>query len=1186
MSSTLINTYEEDRILFKEYLIDFPLYEEFSLDTIETDILIGFNYLSREIVVYHPSGMQIIEVLDESLFNTEDAFRLVVTLDVFGANNSIIPFSFSFDFAENGTILGFDQNDNPIDEVPYNPFINVLERPTVTVTATTPNPSDQPVTIQWTSTAVGDGYNVGYVTLLILHGEDFYAFYDNLDAIGFLDVYDIPVGDYTVIATAYDEPTIYSDTDSADFNVYSVETIITPPSVNNINTVSPVIVDMDLLPIITSLNVIYIDDNTAQVCYTTLNATSVDLLTTFNQNHVGLPTNYCQTFDNLEMDTLYTVTAIASDDEGNIDVDTITFAITPQEGLNSDRGILGLNRGKDMTFSVSPGVYTKETDLSGIAEPFVGTNGCFAGKFRWGPCLERIRIANEETLGVIFGTPGTNIDNKIDFFVAAQYLSYAGALDVVRAASFDGTSYLNKNAVVTVKFNTLDDSSPAEDDITILNDEHYTNLSDGDLESNTFIARFPGDLGNSVGISFVTNAAALTGDQYKHAVDLTTDKNKFYFARDKKVKYRRTSSTSTARSIMDLGDWLVVDGAQYQIKGIDLDSVFGHLLTIAVTNGGSDYTAAPIVSFTGGGGGTGAAATAVLASTGSVKNNVTITNAGVGYATDETVALTFTGGGGTGATGTVTTLGGEVTAVTITSGGTGYTSAPTLSFTPTTPPSTPAVLTAVIGYAVASITITAQGSGYTSAPAVGFAGTGSGAAATSYVGSIDTITLDRLYAGTISTGNLNIGSIANTGITSFVKKWRWQNVISLAPSSESIHMIVFDTTGKITGAAGSVIEKYNDLSFDPTARTVDGVSNYWLNRINTISSYIRIGTADLSQIPLFISNTETYAAGKDWISNYIKLAGGDDSFSTMGIDDDISAYDLFRDPEQTDAPIIIGNYRSIKDDSGETNSVLANYLIQNIAEIRKDSMVFLSCRREAVVNNPRNEVREIINDVLTLPSTSYAEMDSGWKYIYDRYNDAYLWVPTSGDHAGVYARTDRNRDPWYSGAGEQRGIINNVVKLAFNPNESQRDQLYANRVNPIVSFPGIGTMVYGDKTLLSLASGFNRIPTRRLFIVLEKTLANAARFAMFEFNDNITRAQVFGILDSYLRDVKGRRGVEDYLVDVSEKVNTPEVIANNQFKGRIYIKPKYSINFIELNFVNVGAILTFDEAVSILNNTI
>ena len=168
----------------------------------------------------------------------------------------------------------------------------------------------------------------------------------------------------------------------------------------------------------------------------------------------------------------------------------------------------------------------------------------------------------------------------------------------------------------------------------------------------------------------------------------------------------------------------------------------------------------------------------------------------------------------------------------------------------------------------------------------------------------------------------------------------------------------------------------------------------------------------------------------------------------------------------------------------------------------------------------------------------------------------------------------------------ERGQINNVIKLAFNPNESQRDQLYSNRVNPIVNFPGIGTMLYGDKTLLSLASGFNRIPTRRLFIVLARTLANAARFAMFEFNDNITRAQVYGILNAYLQDVKGRRGVDDYLIDVGTKVNTPFVIANNQFKGRIYIKPKYSINFIELNFINVGAILSFDEAVSIINNSI
>ena len=841
-----------------------------------------------------------------------------------------------------------------------------------------------------------------------------------------------------------------------------------------------------------------------------------------------------------------------------------------------------------MTFSVSPGIYTKETDLSGIAEPFVGTNGCFAGRFRWGPCLERVRIANEETLGVIFGTPGTNIDNAIDFFVAAQYLSYSGSLDVVRSASFNGTTYLNKNAVAKVSFNTLGASEVVEPAITILNDNHYASLLDGDLENNTFIARHTGELGNSIGISFVANTTSLTGNQYKFSTDFTANKNNFIFSRSKDVKYIRPTSADSARSILDLGDWLKVDDDNYQVRSITLDTLPAQrVISLNLVNGGSGYTGTPTVTFAapGGVGNTTATGTVTLATAGTVKS-VAITTPGSSYTASTTGSWSTTGGGGTGATGTVTTdVSGVITSVTVNTAGSGYTSAPTIVLSGIGA-GTGGVIAATLGFAIASITIVNAGSGYATAPLVSFTGTGTGADFTSNIGTIDTITLDRLFSGKVSVVTTPV-SVTNPLITTLTKYWRWYNVINFAPQNEGIHVIVFDKTGLITGTAGAIIEKYVGLSFYSSARSLDGVSSYWLNRINTSSAYIRIGTADLGAIPLYIVKTNPIAvsSGTHWISNSITLSGGADVYHTMGIDDDIQAYDLFKNPEETDAPIIVGNYRSIKTGTdGLVNSVLARYLIENIAEIRRDSVVFLSVRRESVVNNPRKEVNSIKDDAESLPSSSYAELDSGWKYIYDRYNDKYLWVPTSGDHAGCYARTDRNRDPWYSAAGEQRGLINNVVKLAFNPNESQRDELYSNRVNPIVSFPGVGTMIYGDKTLLSLSSGFNRIPTRRLFIVLERTLANAARFAMFEFNDNITRAQVYGILDAYLRDVKGRRGVDDYLIDVSDKVNTPFVVANNQFKGRIYIKPKYSINFIELNFINVGAILSFDEAVSAINN--
>ena len=1188
MPSTLANTYSGSNIYFNEYNVSFS-----SEPIPGSPILIGYDYITQNIIAEYNGQQIVVGQVPVSYFSTDDFFRLVITLEVNGTNNSTIPYTVIFDFSEDGTVLG---------AVDRNPFITVLPRPILSL-----NLSDilfldsHDMTISWSSDALDHVEIVITNALNVIVYSDFNAPASGTYTFNGLSINAFAaLNPYTVTVTAYNEPLI-STSENQSFDLIASDINISSSVVNNTNTVFDAGIEIDVLPVILTANLNQIDKRTVELVYTTQDATRVDILTFFGQGGLNLSPNGSYQFTGLQLGIVYSVTIIAGDDEGNIDVRNLMFEIQT-DGLNSDKGILGLKRGSDMTFSVSAGVYTKETDLSGIAEPFVGTNGCFAGKFRWGPCLERIRIANEETLGVYFGTPGTNADNAIDFFTAASYLSYSSALDVVRLASYNGSTYLNKNATVIVKYNGLIDggvtlTSTAESAITILNDDHFTNLSDGDLASNTFIARYSGELGNSIGVGFVTNSATIaTSDEYKYEIDLIAkynddnvnneyvNKDLFYFSRDKKVYYVRAAATKSARSIFDLGDWMVINGNRYQVKGITLGSAYS-VQKINLTNGGSGYTAAPTVSLTGAG--TGASATAVLATTGSVKA-IAIDNAGSGYTASATGALVFSGGTPTTpATGTITTDGsGVITSINITNAGAGYKTAPTVTFTGIGS-GTGGALTATLGYAVASVTVTNGGSGYSAGATVAFVGNGTGAAADAIVETVDIIEIDKLYSGTVSTGDYKDSSgLSNPSITEFSRLWRFSNVIGLAPSDESIHVVVYDALGQITGTAGSLIEKFTNLSFSSTAKNLDGTSNYWLNRINTSSVYIRLGSASLDGIPFLKASTDTDAQGTDWVANSLVLVGGDDSFDTMGIDDDITGYDLFRNPEETDAPIIIGNWRSIKDAAGIPNAVLANYLIQNIAEERRDSMVFFSCRRESVVNNPRNEVREILKDVNELPSTSYAELDSGWKYMYDKYNDRYWWIPTSGDHAGCYARTDRLRDPWYSAAGEQRGILNNVVKLAFNPNETQRDQLYSNRVNPVVTFPGIGSMIYGDKTLLNISSSFNRIPTRRLFIVIEKTLANAARFALFEFNDASTRTQVYGIIDKYLRGVKAGRGVEDYAIDVSEKVNTPEVVALNQFKGRIYIKPKYSINFIELNFINVGATLSFDEAIAILNNAV
>jgi phage tail sheath protein FI len=254
-------------------------------------------------------------------------------------------------------------------------------------------------------------------------------------------------------------------------------------------------------------------------------------------------------------------------------------------------------------------------------------------------------------------------------------------------------------------------------------------------------------------------------------------------------------------------------------------------------------------------------------------------------------------------------------------------------------------------------------------------------------------------------------------------------------------------------------------------------------------------------------------------------------------------------------------------------------LISSLAEVRKDCLVFLSPPKASVVDNAGSELTSVIAYRDSLTSTSYAVMDSGYKYQFDKYNDVYRWVPLNGDIAGICARTDLERDPWFSPGGVNRGIVKNVIKLAWNPTKAERDSLYVKGVNPVVTFPGEGTILFGDKTMLARPSVFDRINVRRLFVVLEKSIARAARSSMFEFNDQFTRAQFVNLVEPYLRDIQGRRGITDFRVVCDETNNTANVIDSNQFVGDIYIKPARSINFIQLNFVAVRTGVTFEEVV-------
>jgi len=409
--------------------------------------------------------------------------------------------------------------------------------------------------------------------------------------------------------------------------------------------------------------------------------------------------------------------------------------------------------------------------------------------------------------------------------------------------------------------------------------------------------------------------------------------------------------------------------------------------------------------------------------------------------------------------------------------------------------------------------------------------------------------------------------------------WTYASQFTSAPGNSSyttsqsgkfdeLHVIVVDEDGKITGTADTVLEKFPFMSKATDAKDDSGNSNYYKNVIAAKSRYIQWMDHPIANGASNWNSTASGTTFANLTSNVtVSLAGGvDGTISSANV---ITAYDNFDNADSVDVSLVV---------SGPANGTIAADLI-SMCESRKDCLVFLSPEKADCVNNAGNEVTDIVAYRNTLTSSSYAVIDSNWKYQYDKYNDVYRWVPCNGDVAGLCARTDLERDPWFSPGGLNRGILKNVIKLAFNPTKTNRDDLYVKGVNPIVSFQGEGTVLFGDKTLLSKPSAFDRINVRRLFIVLEKAIARAARFSLFEFNDQFTRAQFVNLVEPYMRDVQGRRGITDYRVVCDETNNTGEVIDRNEFVGDIYIKPARSINFIQLNFVAVRTGVSFDEVV-------
>ena len=629
----------------------------------------------------------------------------------------------------------------------------------------------------------------------------------------------------------------------------------------------------------------------------------------------------------------------------------------------------------------------------------------------------------------------------------------------------------------------------------------------------------------------------------------------------------------------------------------------GTVTSITRNAGGSGYQTVPTVTFSAPNiaGGINATGTATLS--GGAVTAVTVSAGGTGYTSP---IITFSApqvAGGTTATGTVTVSGGVITAIVVTNGGSGYTSAPTATLGNVSSGTGATIGTVTIAASsISSVVITNHGTGYTAAPTITISGTGTSASFTANIttgGVKINNSTDYLndfangegvygewaakYPGTF--GNSLQVSMADSATFT---NWAYAAQFPTAPSTstyassvggsnDELHIVVVDQDGLWTGAPGTILEKFAYVSKASDAKQSNGTNNYYKNVINSTSNYIywmdhttstvttsnwgsaaQIGSVGTTFVSLSAAVTESLSGGTD------DLAVTDGEL--------MNAWALFADDAQYDISLL---------PVGAASATVAQFVISSVAETRLDCVAFISPQDTStgspIVGSGATATTALIAYRNLLSSSSYAVLDSGYKYQYDRYNDKYRFVPLNGDVAGLCARTDNTNDPWFSPGGLNRGQIKNVVKLAVNPNKADRDVLYAAGVNPVVTFPGEGTVLYGDKTLLAKPSAFDRINVRRLFIVMEKAIATAAKFQLFEFNDSFTQAQFRNLVEPFLRGVQGRRGITDFQVVCDGTNNTGDVIDSNNFVADIYVKPNRSINFITLNFIAARSSISFTE---------
>ena len=773
-----------------------------------------------------------------------------------------------------------------------------------------------------------------------------------------------------------------------------------------------------------------------------------------------------------------------------------------------------------MPTQISPGVNVTEIDLTTIVPAVATTEGAIAGVFKWGPIDERVLVDNEQRLVTRFGKP-TNL-NPETFFTAASFLSYGNRLYVSRAAKTVGSGTDTTNITMSAIAITDNDAANLDDGLiftrNVLNEKDYT--------------------------------AKMAGTEFDADTDLKWIA-KYPGALGNSLKISVCDSDNAWNSSYALASNSQVNAVASVVSGLIGSN------TVTVTVAPTSYTNATHV------------ATASSSAANAYDNIIVGDNLEVGN----------------------TAVGKQYLRVT-------------------------SISSLVPAYYTASLTLTFSSgdtvaTGTTTNLNVGAIVTGTGIATNTVIASVNSTAIvlsNPTTAGSSGlyvvqnaahfemTVNNKIRTKTNLGDTSLVRYWEYFGAFDKAPgqstflvnlysqnsdvangaANDELHVVVVDDKGLFTGVPGTVLERFSNLSRIEEAKNDQGGSIYYADAIKSGSQYVWWAN-DEANAPS--ANAITIVSSTSDAATTYFFVGGQDGLSEATIDPAnlYTAYDLFQSSNEIDVSLILQG----KAVGGDLGQQLANYIIDNICEKRKDCVLFTSPAYDAVINNLYQEADDSIAFRDSLTNSSYAVMDSGYKYMFDRYNDVYRWVPLNGDIAGLCARTDNTNDPWYSPAGYNRGIIKNVAKLAYNPSQAERDSLYKKDINPVINVPGSGTILYGDKTLQGKPSAFDRINVRRLFIVLEKAISLAARYTLFEFNDSFTRTQFRNLIEPYLRDVQGRRGLYDFKVVCDETNNTPEVIDSNEFIGDIYIKPARSINFIQLNFIAVRTGVAFNEIIGL-----